>query len=46
MLSGGIDTNNPKASEITFFGFSVAIGIGQTLFVRVLSHCPDVFTMR
>ncbi len=42
LVSGGIDTYNPKRTEITFLRFSIAIGVCQTLFIRVLRHCPDV----
>ena len=44
LAHGGVDTDNPQATEFALFVSSVAISILLTLFVRVLRHSPHVLS--
>lgn len=39
---GSVDTLNPKSTEVAFFVFAVAIGVGKTFFPGVLGYGPYV----
>ena len=39
-----INSGDPKRSEVSFFGFSVAVGVKHGFFYGVFGHGPDVFT--
>ena len=44
LAHGGVDTDNPQATEFALLVSSVAISISLTLFVRVLRHSPDILS--
>ncbi len=39
-----VDTVDPQRTELSFLGFSIAVGVGLTFFPLVLGYCPNVFT--
>ena len=38
-----IDTLNPKRTEVALLGTTVAISVGETLFIGIFCYRPDVF---
>ena len=43
MLAGsGIDTLDPKRTEVAFLGFTVAVRVTQTFLIGILGYGPDV----
>ncbi len=41
---GCVNTLDPQSAEVTFLGFTVAVGVLQTFFDSVLGYCPNIFT--
>ena len=37
-----VDTLDPQGTEVAFFVFAIAVGVGKTFFPGVFSYCPYV----
>ena len=42
LTGGGVDSLDPKGTEITLLGLAVTVGVSQTFLVSVLSYGPDI----
>ena len=44
LTGGGVDPLDPEGAEVALLRLAVAIGIGQTFLVSVLSYGPDILS--
>ena len=42
LTGGGVDSLDPKGTEITLLGLAVTVGVSQTFLVSVLGYGPDI----
>ena len=42
LTGGGVDSLDPKGTEITLLGLAVTVGVSQTFLVSVLRYGPDI----
>ena len=40
LTGSGIDTLNPKRTEVAFLSFTVAVCVTQTFLIGILGYCP------
>ena len=42
LTAGGVDSLDPKSTEVALLGFAVAVCVGETFLVGVLRNRPNI----